>query len=375
MHRASRITSSRFGLVGLAIVIIVSGDLSPAIQPSRSNEGFLAMALLKTRLQQERIEGEIAAAEKELQANSRTIKEAEERMAIAKETSSRQAALVPGIDLRNARAARRNMKSTLTRLESARTAAEAACAVIKEKLVSSEGREPDSRIVGIISSSAKQVAITKRDGQKVPLKQDQPGFLEPGDAAAAKGAAGAELLFLDGRGTVQLDGEFQLEIEAAGGREQILRLARGKALLALESAEDIQRRLLDRAQRPDDDLTPVLQRFTGLSGSDLAQLFGEDLKLAIPGAVCAVRRARFTVEVKTEREVDIVVLEGTVEVNHVNGRDHIVVEEGFGAVVTEGGLSGPRRWPSQPAADPARKNGSGAKIWAHRPKVLVTHSY
>jgi hypothetical protein len=337
MHPASRITSRRFGLAGLALVIMISGDLFPAVQPSRSDEGFLAMALLKTRLQQERVEAEIAAAEKELQANSRTIKDAEERLAIARDTSDRQAALVPGIDLRDARAARRHIKNTLSRLESVRAAAEAASAIIKEKLVSSESRGPDSRIIGVISPSLKQLVITKPDGRKAPLERNRPGFLVSGDELSAKGAGGAELLFLDGRGTAQWDGEAGLTIVEAPRPEPVLRLVRGKVLFAVEGPEDLQARLQDRTRRPEDDLTPFLKRYMGLSGPDFAQLFGKDLRTGVPGAVCAARRARFTVEVKTEGETEIVVLEGTVEVGDVGGRDHIVVNEGFGVVVTKEG--------------------------------------
>ncbi len=353
MPLASRVISWRFCLIGLAIVILVSGPLSLAVQPGRSDEDFLAMALLKTRLRQERIAADIATAEKELQANSRTIKEAEERMAIARETYNRQGAVAPGIELRDARAARRNIKDDLSRLESARAAAEAACAVIEERLVSSGSRRPDSRILGMVSPSLKQVAIITRDGSKVLLKPDKPGFLESGDDVSTKGSAGAELLFLDGRGTARLDGGSRLEIEETAGQGQVLRLVRGKVLFAVESPEDLQTRLRDRAQRPDDDLTPVLRRYMGLSGSDFAQLFGKDLKMEIPGAVCAVRRARYTFVVKAEGESEIAVLEGTVEVSDVNGQKHIVVEEGFGAAVTQGGLSGPRRLPIKTGPEPA----------------------
>jgi hypothetical protein len=344
MHPASRITSRRFRLAGLALVIMISGDLVPAVQPGRSDEGFLAMALLKTRLQQERVEAEIAAAEKELQANSRTIKDAEERLAIARETFDKQGALVPGIDLRDARAARRNIKKTLSRLESVRAAAEAASAIIKEEIVSSESRGPDSRIIGMVFPSLKQLVITKPDGRKAPLERNRPGFLVSGDELSAKGEGVAELLFLDGRGTAQWDGESRLKIVEASPQELVLRLVRGKVLVAIESPEDLQTRLQDRARRPDDDLALVLKRYRGLSEPDFAQLFGKDLRTEVPGAVCAARRARFTVEVKTEGETEIVVLEGTVDVSDVGGQDHIVVKEGFGAVVTKGGLSvSPRR--------------------------------
>lgn len=345
MPTASWITSRRFCLIGLAIVIGVSGSLSLAVQSIRSDEDFLAMALLKTRLQQELIEADISAADKELQANSRTIKEAEERMAIARETYNKQGALVPGIDLRDARAARRNIKNTLSRLESARATAGEACAIIKEKLVSSESRGPDSRIIGMTSPSLKQFEITKPDGRKALLKQNKPGFLVSGDEISARGAGGAELLFLDGRGTARWDGESRLKIVEASRQEPVLQLVGGKVLLAVESPEDLQGRLKDRAQGPDDDLTLVLNKYRGLSGSDFAQLFGKELRTGVPGAVCAARRARFTVEVKTGGETEIVVLEGTVDISDVNGRDHLVVEEGFGALVTKGGLLGPRRLP------------------------------
>jgi hypothetical protein len=352
MQRANLILSRQFCLTGLVIAVFVSGVASPAAHPTRSDEGFLAMALLKTRLQKERIEADIEAAEADLRANTRTIQAAEERIAIAIETGVNPTGRVREMDLQNARGAKRKIKKTLSRLESARATAEDAYAIVREMLILREGREPNSRILGMVSPSSKQVVITKNDGRRILLKPDKPGFLESGDEVSTKGAGGAEMLFLDGRGTVQLDGGSRLKIEEAASQEQVLQLVQGRVQLAVESPEDLRNQLRERAQRSDDDLNLVLKRYRGLSGSDFARLFEKDLRMKISGAVCAARRTRFTAEVKTEGETEIMVFEGTVEVSDANGQKHIVVNNGFGAVVTKDGLSGPRRLPIQNRIDP-----------------------
>ncbi|MBP1661075.1 MAG: hypothetical protein H6P95_2267 [Candidatus Aminicenantes bacterium] len=85
--------SRRLGLAvpAILILIVICASVPPAVFPARSDEAFLAVALLKTRLRIERVAADIERAEAELLANARTIDEAEERMAVAMQTGNRQA--------------------------------------------------------------------------------------------------------------------------------------------------------------------------------------------------------------------------------------------------------------------------------------------
>jgi hypothetical protein len=343
MRTATGIFSGRRCLTALALAVLLAGHPALGARPVRSDEDLLAVALLKTQLQKERVAAEREAAEKELQANSRTITEAEERMAIARETFDKQAALDPGIELRKARAARRDIKNTLARLESARASAESTLAAVRAVLISRESREPDRPILGIVFPPAQDVVLVRSDGKKAALKKDKPGFIESGDSLSARGAGGAGMIFLDGRGALQWEGECELRIEAAGPQEQALRLVRGKVQVAVESLKDLRGQLQDRAQGPEDDLSLALKRYQDLDEPAFARLFGKDLRLEVPQAVCAIRGTRLTVEVKADGTTDIQVLEGSVEVSDPGGRQRVVVEEGFKVTVTKQGISAPQK--------------------------------
>ena len=344
MEPCDRAILRRLGLAvpAILILIVICASVPPAAFPARSEEAFLAVALLKTRLRIERVAADIEKAEAELLANARTIDEAEERMAVAMQTGNRQAKQAPGLELQDARTARRKIKKNLAQLESERAAAETAFAAVKRLLDQGESAGPASGILALVSPSPGKAEITRKDGKTAALKPNTPGFLGTGDGLSAKGADATGILLLAGRGTVLLDAGSRLEIEQDDPREQVLRLVRGKALVAVESAADLERQIQDRTQEPEDDLSLILERCLSPAGPDLARLFRKDLVMKIPGAVCAVLGTRFSVLIKTGGTAEIDVFEGAVEVGDTGGsgdRKPVVVEEGFRAVVTKDGIS------------------------------------
>lgn len=335
MEPVNRACSWRFGLAVPALMVLISASVLPAVRPARSDEAFLAVALLKTQLRIEWVAADIEKAEAELAANARTIDEAEERMAVAMQTSNRQARQAPGLVLQDARTARRKIKKHLAQLGAERAAAEATFAVVRRLLDQGESGEPAPGILAMVSPSPEKIAITKKDGRTIALKPNTSGFLEMGDGLSAKGVEATGILLLAGRGTVLLDAGSRLEIEQDGPQEQVLRLVRGKALVAVESAADLERQIQDRTQGPDDDLGLILKNCQSLSGPDLARLFRKDLAMKIPGAVCAVRGTRFSVWAKSDGTAEVEVLQGAVDIGDPGGLKHVVVEEGFRAIVTK----------------------------------------
>jgi hypothetical protein len=339
MDPVDRAFSRRLGLAVPALMILISASVPPAVLPARSDEAFLAVALLKTQLRIERLAADIEKAEAELAANARTIDEAEERMAVAMQTSNRQAKQAPGLELQEARTARRKIKKTLAQLGSERAAAEGTFAVVRRMLEQGESAGPASGILALVSPSPGKIAITRKDGRTIALKPNTTGFLETGDSLSAKGADATGILLLGGRGTVLLDAASRLEIEQDGPQEQVLRLVAGKALVDVESAADLEGQIQDRTQGPDDDLSLILERRLSLAGPDLARLFRKALVMKIPGAVCAVRGTRFSAWAKSDGTAEIDVLEGAVDVADPGDRKPVVVEEGFRAIVTKDGIS------------------------------------
>jgi hypothetical protein len=346
MQRIGQVSSRRLSLAGLALAVFLSGEIYPASQPMRSDEGFLVVVLLKAQVQRDQAGADLEAVEMELQTNKRMIQDAEERLAIAIETRNRQAGLVPASDLRSARAARRKILRTRTLLEQTRARAEDTYAVVRKMLVSGERPEPDSRILGMVSSHSGSTVILKKDGRKVVLEGEKPGFIEPGDEVSTNGAGRAEVQALDGRGLIQLDGRSRLRIEEDTPQKQALRLIQGRIYSVVDRPEDLERKIRDRIEGPDDDLTALLRRYQGLAGPESAQSREKNLQIRLPEALCSVTGARFSIEVKNEGTTEIIAIEGAVDVSDLRGEKHVLVEEGYRVTVTKNGISEPLKIPS-----------------------------
>lgn len=343
MPRTSRVLSKRFYLVSLALAIFLSGESSPAAQQMRSDERFLVLVLLRTQTLRDQVEADLEDVEMELQRNGLIIQEAERKLAIALETRNRQAKLVPENDLLTARAARGKIKKARARLQLARARAEASYATTRKMLVSGQITVSNSQILGMVSLYSGRVDILKKDGRKIGLNEGKFGLFGSGDEVLTNGASRAEVQALDGRGTVQLGKQSRLKLEEDTPQEQILRFVQGKMYAAVDKPEDLEKILQDRMEGPDDDLNSILKRYQGLVRSEIVRFFKKNLEMRIPAAVCTVRGARFSVEVKHNETTEISVLEGAVEVRDLKGQKYVLVEEGFRAIVTKDGISEPQR--------------------------------
>jgi hypothetical protein len=329
-------------LARLTPVLLITGALAAAAQPqARSDERFLVVMLLRTRIQIELILADIEKSEQEIEANRRIIETAEKKLQNAKETFNRQAAIVPANDLRRARAAQRSLSKAQSQRQKALAGAEGVAAVLKGMLASDRSGEADRTFAAIATSVSGRATILKKDGANDSLKEGKAGFLGPGDEISSPGGGQIEVQAFDGRAIIHLHGGSRLKIEEDGLQAQTLRLVQGKLSALVETPAALDRTVRERFQGPDNDLTPLLRRYVDLAGADSALSGEKTLRIRIPDAVCAVTEARIHIEIMARRTTEIVASEGTVEVSDLRGEKRVLLEEGYGIAVTKDRISAP----------------------------------
>lgn len=334
-------------LLGLMGAAIMAAGPAAAAPPVRAADHFLRLALLKVQIRIDRIGTDIEKAQGDLRTNARVIEEAEEKLRVARETrGNRAASLVPVTDLQKARNDRRRIKRTLAGFEEDRSRAESAYAFVRAALAAPDGPGPAGRPIGLIVAYSGRPAIQRADGKTISATGDRPAFLGSGDAIAAEGEDRSEILFLAGRGLVQMEGRSRVEIREPSPGEQVLELVRGRIRIVVERPVELELALRDRLAGPDDELTGLIGDLRGLDGAEFARLFGTDLEIKVPGAVCVTGGADLSAQIEPDGTTEIRVHDGSVEVRKLAGGAGMTIDRGSGVVVTKEGLS-PLRSPKR----------------------------
>jgi len=73
MQRIDQVSSRRLSLAGLALAVFLSGEIYPASQPMRSDEGFLVVVLLKAQVQRDQAGADLEAVEPAALAQARMV--------------------------------------------------------------------------------------------------------------------------------------------------------------------------------------------------------------------------------------------------------------------------------------------------------------
>lgn len=325
-------------LVGLGLAILYSGGWTSAAQEASQNDSFLLGALIRTRDLIDRTAADLQKVNQEIQENDRVIGKAENIIAVAGQRNNKQAESVARDALQKAREARKKNEETRARLDLTRSRAAASYAAIRNMLASGQGHGSDSQIRGMVSNYSGNVQISKKNGERSNLDNENPGFLEPGDRIMTSGSSGAVIQTLGGRGAVQLGEYSELKLQEDTPEKQDLELVRGKVYSAVDKADDFAKMLQDKMKEYGDDLL-------ALPGVGQARLrnWAKKFEVRTPIGAAAVRGTKFAVELKDEDTTEIAVLEGAVEASDLKGEKRVLVEEGFKVIVTKDGISEPQK--------------------------------
>jgi len=341
MRTERGVSQKGYFMFALALAIVIIGAAFPAGQPTRSDDGFIILMLLKTQIRIESIQAEIETGEQEIEINRQVIKTAEKKLQNALETRNRQASIVPANDLRRARAAKRDLAQTQAQRKEALANVERIAAVLKEMISPVRRSDPGRAVIAMAAPVSGSGKVLRSDGTKVALKGGKPRFLASGDEVSSEGTDRIEAQVLDGRAVIALHGGSRQKIEEDDPKAQTLRLVQGKLSAVVERPEALDRLVGERLQGPDDELTPLLKRYRDLAGAGSARSGERTLRIRIPEAVCSVAAARFDIGIQGDGITEIAVQEGAVEVSDLKGEKRVLVEEGYRVTVTKDGISGP----------------------------------
>jgi hypothetical protein len=128
-------------------------------------------------------------------------------------------------------------------------------------------------------------------------------------------------------------------------QEQVLRLVQGRIYSAVDKVEDFEKMLQEKIERIGRDFATGEEQYEAMLRSLRAQVMRHAKKFEVrtPNCGCSVRGTRFSVELRGGDTTEIAVFEGSVEAAHVKGEQRLLVEEGFKAVLTKDGISGPQK--------------------------------
>jgi hypothetical protein len=333
-------------LVGLALMILFPGGWASAAQEASQNDGFLLGALFRTRDLIDRTAADLQKIEGEIQENDRVIKKAEEIIVLAGQRNNKQAESVARDAQLKAREARKKNEDTKARLELVRKRAAASYGALKNRLAASRGGGANSPIKGMVSSYSGRVQVSKKNGERFELRDDDPGLLEPGDAILTYGASSAEIQTLDGRGAVQLGEYSELRLQEDTPEKQVLELMRGKIYSAVDKMDDFANMLQEKTEQFGSDFLTVAnvseKEYEAVIKSLRARA-QKKFEVRTPSWAMAVRGTRFSVELKNDETTEISVFEGSVEAGDLKGEKRILVEEGFKVIMTKDEISEPQK--------------------------------
>ncbi len=328
----------RWCIVSLGLAILFTCGPIPAAQEARQSDGFLPGFLFKMLDLIDKTAARLQKVNQDIRENDRTIGKAEDIITVARQRNNKQAESVTQDTLRNAREARKRNEKTRAALESTRSRVAASYAAIRKMLASGQGKEPGSRVRGMVSDYSGKVQVSRKSGESFDLNNEDPGFLEPGDRIMTGGSSGAVIQTFGGRGTVQLAEYSELKLPEDTPEKQVLELVRGKIYSTVDKAADFEKMLQGKMKEYGKDLLSFPQKgWTGLENRI------NKLEVRTPGGGYAIRGTKFTVEIRSEETTELTVLEGTVEASDLTGGNPVLVEEGFRIIMTKREFSEPQK--------------------------------
>jgi hypothetical protein len=340
-RRTDRTGLRVLSIVGMALALAFSGGASPGVQEAEDHQGFLVGALIKTWALKKQIAADVETSNRELQTCEKVFQEAEKRMTNASETNNSQAAWEARRPLDKARSDLKKAKQARTRLDQAKASTDAAYDAVRSMLVAGQAQESNPLICCLVCLHSGKAKLIRKNGDEVALDSGRPRFLEPGDEILTMGGGRAEAQVLDGRASVLLDGNARFKLEEDGPEKQILRLSQGKFYIVVDKPEDFAALLQGSEGYFETD--PELKEAVSRNQDRIRELTNKTFILRTPSACCAVRGAKFTIELGKNGGTEIAVLEATLEAGDAECSNPVPVEAGFKVGVSKGSVTGPQK--------------------------------
>jgi uncharacterized membrane protein len=303
-----------FKLTGLFVLFLLalSGYAFAYENPKYSNSFLLSVLFKAQGLRENAIEN-IHKLEKEIQANENTIRKSREIINLAQEKNNTKAETIAHDARKSAEVAKAKNEQTKKEWEIKRIQAEKSIATIRNTLSKNYGE--GQKIKGLVTNYSGRVEMFKKDGSKVYLENNQPGFLESGDEVWT-GNGHAEVQVLYGRGSATIGPYSKFKMVEDTPEKQVVELLQGKAYMAIDKADDYAKKIKEQIERYKNDVETI-REWTNEQTDEYVKKIKEEVHIrklllnqaACSGydretkrltgcisAVCAVRGTKFTSE-------------------------------------------------------------------------------
>ena len=112
-------------------------------------------------------------------------------------------------------------------------------------------------IKSVVTNYSGNVSILKKNGETIPLENNRSGYLETGDEIWTLGNSGAEIQFLEGRGSLKVGEYSKVKMEADDTGTQVMNMIQGKINISVEKVESYQKMMEEKIKAYKEDLKTV----------------------------------------------------------------------------------------------------------------------
>jgi hypothetical protein len=293
---------------------------------------------------------EILRLENEIRRADAAIANGEKIIQIARDRGDSEAEAKVQSLLATASEVRSKNNASKTSLELTQRQIEAALAAVLNKLASAGVQS--IRIQSTVSAFTGRVSIQKKNEEPSNIDGIRPVFLENGAVVTTYDKSTVELKFLEGRGTLKMGENSQIEIaDDKGANTQAIKLVKGAVNISVEKLETYEKELQKKIDEYEADLKTVKDEAKQLIVDDynkkmegLRKRVRKKFEVRTPAAVTSVRNTRFNVRLDGPERTEIIMFEGSVEVKPLKATKPFVVEAGYKAVFSADGIvTGPEK--------------------------------
>jgi hypothetical protein len=292
---------------------------------------------------------EILRLENEIRRADAVIANGEKIIQIARDRGDSEAEAKVQSLLATASEVRSKNNASKTSLELTQRQIEAALAAVLNKLASASVQS--IRIQSTVSAFTGRVSIQKKNEEPSNIDGIRPVFLENGAVVTTYGKSSVELKFLEGRGTLKMGENSQIEMaDEKGADTQAIKLVKGAVNISVEKLETYEKELQKKIDGYEADLKTVkdeakqriVDEYNATRGA--VKRFRKKFEVRTPAAVTSVRNTRFNVRLDGPERTEIIMFEGSVEVKPLKATKSFVVEAGYKAVFSADGIvTGPEK--------------------------------
>jgi hypothetical protein len=265
-------------------------------------------------------------------------KEKAEKTAIAAATKAREA---------------KKMNSTIKKAaERNRDDAEKILARLKNVLINSSTSRQE--IVSAVTAFSGSVSVQKKSGETIDFNKDLIPMLEQGDTIVTGDKSSSALQCFDGRCILNMAANSRVKIEQDDADAQVVSLVQGEIDVSVEKLEEQAKRLEQEISASKASLERAADEYEKARFNALERAlntvrarimkFGKKFEVRSSGGGGAVRGTRFISRLNQTGGMDLLVVEGCVEMKGTKEDKTVMVNAGYRCTASKDGiLSEPRK--------------------------------